>query len=182
MPLSEQREQQKFFIMRRRSLLALSLLALCATVVHASDPEAMNIEIVDEASVSILISDVKRLTFDIENDQMTVEKSSSATFDIAQIKRITFGDYTESADIGTALNSDMQDTVVNIYGTDAVHVECTEGIDAVSIVAANGAQVFMQRYDAQPTAVVANTILARGIYVVLVDTHGKRISQKIRIK
>ncbi len=140
---------------------------------------------VDDATVtSVKLSEINNVTF--SDGTLTVSKTTSeaaTTVSLSDITKITFGDYTgSSTETENALEEAPQSASVLIYGTDAVHISCSEGINAVTIVSLNGAQVFSQRYSAQPTEVVADGILAKGLYVVSVETQNKRISQKISIK
>ncbi len=172
--------------MKKHYLLTLSLLALTATAVQAQDPVAMNIELVGGTTESYLIDDVQKWTFNVESDQMTIVKTEGddETLDLDNVSKITFGESTtsSSSSSSTALDPEPQTASILVYGTDAVHVSCSDGIKTLTITSVSGTQAFKQNYDAQPTEVVADVILTKGIYVVSVVSQNKRISQKIRIK
>lgn len=171
-------------LMNKHLLLTIALFG-AASLANAQsvEPDAMKVEKTSSVVTQIKLDDVQRITFSDDESQMNVQTADKTqTFDIAEVARITFGAYEEESTGTETSTRKPQKTTFAVSASDVLTVSASDGIVSLRLVGVSGESLLQQSFDGVPTsASVQLPALAKGIYVVVVETTVARVSQKVII-
>ncbi len=159
-------------------ILVLVLFGMAST---ASAQEAVNVEKADGGLLSTRLSELKKITFSADETEMTLHTAvgTPTVVSLSDVKRITFGAYTEDA---TGLVA-PRTTKFSLTLGGTLHVGCPDGIRSVSIYDVRGTQLYTRTLDGAPTECdVPVTALRKGLCLVRVQTGAATVTQKITVK
>ncbi len=143
--------------------------------------EAVNVEKADGGLLSTRLSGLKKITFSTDETEMTLHTAvgTPTVVCLSDMKRITFGAYTEDA---TGLVA-PRTTCFSLTLGGTLHVACPDGIRLVSIYDVRGTQLYTRTLDGAPTECdVPVTVLHKGLCLVRVQTTTATVTQKITVK
>ncbi len=164
-------------LLKHLSLAALGM-ALAGT---ATAQEAVNVEKTDGGLLSTRLAEVKKITFSTDETEMALHTAGGAktVVALADVKRITFGAYTEDATGLTAPRT----TKFSLTLGGTLHAACPDGIRSVSLYDVRGTRLYTRTFDGAPTEVdVPVTALRKGLCLVRVQTGAATVTQKITVK
>lgn len=166
--------------MKTKILTIIGLSFSLTGLLFAQTPKALNVVKTDQTVVSTKLSDLKKITFVPANESMKLHTNNGETeIPFESVRSVFFGDY----DNVSTDEKNLQNVRFAIYGTEQIHICCSDGIRRVDIYTIAGQLVHSNANSNLPTSLLLSTQeMAQGVYVVKVTTASTTVSQKIIIK